>query len=398
MLLDMSGNFQYIKVERYGRRHFCLQQNLLVLGWILFFNKDTLRVNAQLNSSKKSVRFVIRWLRYNFGLFRMKIVTLILFAGYKYQLRNFNSSVVILPFYGQICVPVHKGYKIFDLRREAVIKVFDNDVKNSSISNEVERLKIVSHIDFAPSIRKSNVSEGWYEEDYFCGALAVAAKPLDSKALLKIFYDDVAEPLKELILFQPSKTRYATEYLMEIIKNMEISRLSNSESKRNEITEINGFLDLIVKYFQKKEDCPVFQVFTHGDFCPENMMNTKQGLKVFDWESAKYRSALFDFYSYFFHRSFTHKVPLNVVVSEVSEALPFLVSMLEKKVPDLSSSLLHLEKVYRRIYYVERICMLAERAMTDKNLNILQYLLRYLELFYNYEEMLVGRNVAVNYG
>ncbi len=38
----------------------------------------------------------------------------------------------------------------------------------------------------------------------------------------------------------------------------------------------------------------VYIVFTHGDMVPANILDTKNGIKIIDWESTSYRSVLFD--------------------------------------------------------------------------------------------------------
>ncbi len=134
-------------------------------------------------------------------------------------------------------------------------------------------------------------------------------------------------------------------------------------------------------------NCQVYIVFTHGDFCPANMLSTRKGIRIIDWEGSTYRSSLFDFYSYFFYRPVARKIPVNTIVSEINEALPFFISSLAKRAPDISNSLLSLEKTYRRLYYIERICMLVERETTDSNLDVMDYILRYIEVFNQYEEI-----------
>ena len=73
----------------------------------------------------------------------------------------------------------------------------------------------------------------------------------------------------------------------------------------------------------------------------------------------------------------------------------FLFQELDKKVPDVSHSLLSLEKIYRWLYYIELICMLVEREITDSNLDIMDYILRYIEAFNQYEEMILC-NIELN--
>jgi len=81
---------------------------------------------------------------------------------------------------------------------------------------------------------------------------------------------------------------------------LEQSRLAKQDLSSKDFTTIKSFIDMIVERLRVEGNCPVFLVFTHGDFCPANMLNTQQGIKVIDWEGAGTRSVLFDVYSYFF--------------------------------------------------------------------------------------------------
>ncbi len=86
---------------------------------------------------------------------------------------------------------------------------------------------------------------------------------------------------------------------------------------------------------------------------------------------------------------------MAALASELNEALPFFISNLEKNAPHISSSLIHHQNVYRWIYYIEQICKEVEREMTDKNLNILEDILGYIEAFSRYEEILALNDQGV---
>ena len=380
----MSNQYQYVKINN---RFFCLQQNPAALAWMLYIRKYTLYPIIIFSpGTKKLSSWLVRWLCYNYRLFKTNLIILIIFTRYKYQLRRIDS-VVKLPFYGQICVPVHKGYKIFDLRRGVVAKVFDHDVNTSTILSEIEGLEKVSKIDFAPSLKRWNIEERWYEEDYVSGTLDAPYKPLDSRTVLKRFCHDLVPHINSLILFQQPIAKNAVEYIHEIIEILEIGRLSRQESTAREFVKIKSFINSMIERLCIEGNYPVQLVFTHGDFIPANMLNTRHGIRIVDWEGAKYRSALFDFYSYFFYRPVGRNVPVDTVVSEINEALPFFISKLAEKAPDISNSLLNSEKVYRWLYYIEQVCRLVEREMSDTYLNILDYILRCIEAFNQYEEI-----------
>jgi len=387
MKIDTQRTFQYIKLEKQGRRHFCLQQNLLVLAWILFFKANALLPIVRADSEKISLRIAVNWLRKNFGLIRKKLIFLIDFASYKYQFRR-SDLVISLPFYGHLCAPVHQGHKIFDLRAGTVVKVFEHDVSRSTIAEEIEQLQNVSKIDFAPSIRRSSVEGKWYEEDYVSGALSSSYKPLDSTALLKQFYDGLAQQLQTLILFQEPKAQNVREYIRDTIEILEISRLSGQKATESEFHKIKIFIDSVIERLCVEENYPVQLVFTHGDFCPANMLMTSTGIRVIDWEGAALRSALFDFYSYFFYRPVCRKVPVKQIVFEITKALPVFISSLGKKAPLISHELLYFGERYRWLYYVEQICVELKRSMTYTQLNLIDYILRYIDAFNLYEKLM----------
>lgn len=383
-----SRTYQYVKISATDGRYYCLQQKLIVLGWGRYVERKKGHV-PPLNLNQKNLLhwFVNNWVRHNYNCFQNTFNFLRNIASYKFRSRRIEA-VVNLPVFGQSCMPVHKGHKIFDPLRGVVVKIFDLDVSTASISNEIERLKQISPLEFAPSIRRWNIAERWYEEDYIIGSSDDPKMPPDSSTLLKDFRHELVKHMNSLVLFQRAIDKDAVEYINGIIDTTEISRLSNQKITVKEFTQIKHFLDSMVERLSAEGVSRVFLVLTHGDFCPSNIRNTRYGKKLIDWESASYRSALFDFYSYFFFRPFIHNIPISRVVSEIHDAMPFVTSSLAKKAPEISNSLLHLEQTYRWLYYIERICMLVERSTTDRQLDIKDNIKRYIEIFNRYEEIL----------
>ncbi|MBI5099507.1 MAG: phosphotransferase [Nitrospirae bacterium] len=305
---------------------------------------------------------------------------------YKFHLQSLDS-LLELPCYGQICVLVNKGHKIFDLRRGVVIKVYRNDVDMTSITNEMERLQKGSLFDFGPSIRRKNIKERWYEEDYIDGVRDYSAKPRNSSDLLKKFHEEIVPCLERLILHQSPMTKNAIDYVDEISCIMASDNFMREGLNVQQVEKIMAFFDSITERLHSKGNLPVYLVLTHGDFCPANMLNTRHGLRVIDWESATYRSALFDFYSYFFYRAVHQKLPLDKLSSEIKAALPYFTDKLDSITPDISNSLKSFEKVYRWLYYIERVYMLLERERHDTKFNIMDVILRVIEVFNAYEEI-----------
>jgi len=402
MSVCQPGNFQYMQLENGTRRFLCLQQNIVVLIWILFFKKDTIsttKIRSELKTN--APKFLVDCFPSSdlVSFFKNNVVALIKFVAYKYQLRKPKSpkSIVGLPLYGQICVPVYKGYKIFDLRREVVIRLFDPDVSLHDISNEIEHMKIASRVSFAPSLRKWDLMKRWYEEDYVIGSVdSPRVSSMDSMAFLKSFFQDLAPHAINLIMLQSPLIKNAAQSVADLIQNIEDTRIGGQPLLNTDEAKIKDFLDRIVDSLQTKKDVPVFHVFTHGDFCPENILKTQQGMKLIDWECAKYRSALYDFYSYFFYRPCHKNLPIETLVFEINEALPFFISKISQELPELAGSISGYESLYRKIYYLERLGYLAEREMTDKKPGIRDLIFRNIEAFDSYEQLLTVKDMGIN--
>lgn len=388
---NQSKTFQFIKIENEGNRYFCVQQNFGVVAWILFCKHDIFRPIIRTHPTQFSLKSSVGWLRKQYGALRKNAGILLRFARCRYQLRD-AYSVRELPCYGQLCAPVYQGHKIFDLRREVVIKVFDSDVPGSVILGEIDQLQHISNIEFAPSIRKWNVEERWYEEEYLNGVLDSSYKPMDSEALLTKFHNEVVHQLQAVMLFQEPKVTNAVTYVTALINNTNVTRFSKQNSTSGEGRRVTSFIESMVAHLGCEGDCHIFRVFSHGDFVPANMLNTPHGMKMIDWEGAGYRSALFDFYSYFFYRSASRNIPVSTMIVEVQKALPLFIAEVAKTAQDVSRSIRGMEKVYRWTFYLEMLCRLIERERSDKNLNVLNSISRYLEAFNDYEEMLEGHS------
>ncbi len=382
----MSRQYKYIQLSNY---YVCLEQNTAVLAWLLYFRrKDLLSIfTPWIKSESPSLK--VNYLRYIYALFINNGKLLGLFLQYQFKLRAIDSYIE-LPTYGHLCKHVHKGYKVFNLISNTVIKIFDSDVHADHIADELNRLQSISHYEFSPTLVKSNVNERWYEEKYVSGSPHSSYRSHDSSTLLQSFRREIAPCLNKLISFNQPKSTDPIRYVDKVVKSIESALAKNNKGDLKDRDRIRYFSDSILKRLHNENKYHIYLVFSHGDFCPANILTTKSGLKLLDWESVSYRSALFDFYSYFFYRPVFIDVPVEQMFSELCEALPRFISELSLISSDIPDNLLARERTYRWIYYLERIGMLVDRHMTDKNLNIMDIILRYIEAFNYYDEKLGG--------
>lgn len=386
----MSRQYQYVKIND---RYYCLQQSPAMFAWTLYFKKDTFYdtfYSMFKHRKKKFKPLTVQWVRYNYQYSKNKLMILIYFIACQLKLVK-NDTVINLPVYGHLSVPVHKGYKIFDLRRGVVTKIFNRDINKATFLSEIEQLKRVSRIDFAPSLKRWNIDEKWYEEDYIEGSLDSVYQPVETNMLLNKFYQVVAPYIEKLINFQHSKILKVMDYINKTKECFEKNELLAQGIDISNADKISSFFNSIVDKLNAAKDQSVFLVFSHGDFCPANMLNSKNGIKIIDWESANYRTALFDFYSYFFYRPVVRNVDVDKILEEMNEAYTFLISRLSFNVPAIHHSIITLENVYRWLYYLERLYMMIKRNTTDTRLDIKGFILKYIEAFNSYEKILAGR-------
>ncbi len=385
----MSYKYRYIKISGEPKRYFCIQQSLFTLIWLLFLKKNTLAHAAFGSGVRKWSLSNLQcgiWNKYCFV--RLNLSKVKSFLLYKYHLRKMEMFIEF-PFYGQTCVLVNKGNKIFDFRRGIAIKIYRNNIDIASIRVELERLKIGNLFGFAPSIKRWNINERWYEEDYICGSLDYSRKPWDSSAMQIKFDQDIIPCLESLVLHRTPIQKILAEYLRELEDSLVGANLRREVLAVNKSEKILDFVKSMVKRVQSEGELPIFQVLTHGDFCPANILNTMHGVKILDWESAENRSVLFDFYSYFFFRAAHQGLPVHELALEIGQALPAFISRLFLKMPALCKNIRLFEKTYRHLYYIERVCMLVDRERTDTKLDIMKIMIGYIDVFNQYEEIML---------
>ncbi|MFH1932394.1 MAG: phosphotransferase [Pseudomonadota bacterium] len=298
------------------------------------------------------------------------------------RLRN-NTPVLELPVYGNVCLPVHRGYKVFNFHRKTVVRIFTPDVDQTTVEREIEGVQKASLLDFAPDIRRWNIKERWYEEEFVSGYPCCSTPKSASPMFLRIYYQHVAPRLEKMILLEAPLTTNLIEHVIHTTDILRDSKLSRPELDKTKVNLIRCFVTSMADQINGGKDYPIDLVFSHGDFSLVNILKTKDGIMVIDWEGVGRRNPLFDLYNYFFTELYYRRAEGNLV-PEINEAISSLQSHLAPKAPKLAMSLLSLAETYRRLYYVERVRMLLERKPTNKLLNVI---LRSIDVFNRYEEM-----------
>jgi len=153
----MKPQYRYVRIDRYGTkfRYFPLQQNPLSVAWLLYWYGEPLGFSRHglrraLSDSKRLFEIIVTLLYYR------------LFAPCP-------DDVIVLPVSGDLSLKVQRGYKVFDLHRKVVVKVFRSEFDLAKIQQEIAWIQRVEAYGLAPTLRRWNDEERWYEEEYVNG-------------------------------------------------------------------------------------------------------------------------------------------------------------------------------------------------------------------------------------
>ncbi|MBD2744102.1 hypothetical protein [Coleofasciculus sp. FACHB-1120] len=365
----MAQQYKYLKIQK--GLYLGLEQNFVFLVWLIYLKGKPLSYeNSFFNLKGKNLRETV--------IITMRFLYLQL-RFIKNQLVSPSKDLILeLPFPGNFCFEVNNGYKIFDLSKEIVIKKFKSKVDPAIVEREIERSRQIGLYDFAPSVQRWSLEEQWYEESYVNGC------PIRTSAanFFKSYYQYVAPCIESMIVLQGSETMNLLDYVDNLVEPV-TRYFSNYKRDAIKINIVNNFLNSIISELDTYRDFQVHLVMSHGDFKDIHVLEVKQGIKIIDWEFFANRSVLFDFYHYCLAPLFFGS-KLDNLAPEMNKAMLSLQSSLTGKAPDIADSLIPSAQVYRKLFYLERLCSLPEVRGVN-----LDTLLRWINVFNEYENMLL---------
>jgi hypothetical protein len=255
------------------------------------------------------------------------------------------------------------------------------EVNLSVVKNEIEAMQKTSLLDFTPKLHDWNIDERWYEEDFINGIPFYSNPRSETNISIKIFERSILPCLQEMILLQETKKIALHDYVENINKNITEQIRSISSIQKAKRNSINRFLENIFRALLVKNDFKIPLVFSHGDFSLINILNSKTGIKVIDWEGANFRNPLYDLFNYFFTELYYKRIP-NKILPEIINAIESLKSSVKADLPEIAASLETFSETYRKLYYLERLRML---LMRDESENGLKVIFNSMELFDSFE-------------
>jgi len=387
---NISFNKKGYSFIKFGKRneYYNANLNLAELIKFLFIDKRIFLQPFRVTCKKYSFRSLIEFTIFQIKIFKRSIFHLYRYLKYKLNIKAADELLCFETF-GEFCVIVNKGHKIFNFRHKVVRKIFQKKIKSEDIEKEIKKIKKSQNTKVAVKLIRSNLAEKWYEEELIMGRRDFSHYPRKKDELMKYFQANIIPALIRIMcsdqIVLNNLGSIFNLYYKELNKNLYTNKYLKYQAK----VETDKFLNSQIKFFKEKAASNIYFGFSHGDFCPANIINTSNGIKIIDWENAGIRSLLFDYYSYLFYRP-VHQIyeDFHLLKIEIDQTLNNFIKSLNINSIKIKKSIDRDQSIYRHIYYVERIIMLIERSKEDKKLNISHILVDFINAFIKYEEKL----------
>lgn len=351
----MQNNYKFFKISK--KTYLCLSQNPLVLVYLLYRKSKPIDIMPE----------TFRQLRKRVKTMLVSIVRLVASRG---------TATIKLPFAGQLCFQVKRGYKVFDLDRETVTKIFRDDVDKEIIKKEIDDGLKASEYGVRPTMIRWNVEKKWYQESYVNSPRLKSSNPA---AIISSYYDAIVPCLIKIMTSGDVQCVDLREYTEDISQRFK-NKLRKFRPSISETNTIKTFVQSTIEVLQNKKNCQIYLGVSHGDFGHNHVLKTPTGPKIIDWEFMDTRSILFDFYNCFFVQLYLNR-PIPNFSTEVHNALVFLRSRVNGKIDDAVFSMC---EIYRLVFYVERIYSVVEIPGLQ-----LSTMMKWISVFNNYEKNLL---------
>lgn len=301
-----------------------------------------------------------------------------------YHIRGAKTGKTIeLPIFGNIGLKVHRGYKLFDFKKKIVTKLFYNETPESERAKEIQAVKMGGRLDFAPRFESVNHQHGYYQESFIKGQPCMGRYAEQSKYSTHQIFNGALECIKKMVVLLPFKKINLASYVKEILSETQWASLSDSHDAKAKLDRIEHFMTSFADRILNEDIRNVELMFTHGDFSLVNILNTKNGIRVIDWEGADFRSPYYDLYNYFLTEIYYGRSNYKIT-NRIAGATEKLNAHLVEKMPELSESLRDRRiKIYRWLYYLERTRLLMEREPSQKVVEVIH---KSLDVFSTYEK------------
>ncbi len=301
-----------------------------------------------------------------------------------------SAQVLRLPVNGMWCRSVRGGFKVFDVGRQSVIKVYAPDTDKAVINREIELFSKVGNQAVAPALKNWDIEQGWYEEEFITGLSSYALIPIAPVGQVMGRYFEIIEPTLEKIILAGSP---ASVSVLPYIETLERSLdAANGRPGDQDVTKAHAFIHEAagrIRDLAGDRGTKIHLAFCHGDFHQFNMFWTGSALRLIDWEAAQRLSLLFDFYNFFLSQLYLDNVSPDWP-AQVAKALESMHCRLAAELPRMAENLCECAELYRLVYYIERThTFLGSFGLDSWKIN------KWIEAFGQFEERAGGRRFGV---
>lgn len=285
-----------------------------------------------------------------------------------------RTSDVVLPVKGTLCLRAQIGFLVLDFDRSLVFHVFSPKVDAATFAARQQMFSGAAAFSFAPKLRKVSASEQWLATDYIEGREWRHLVAANERQFIATLEDEVLPCLQELATSAEMAVVDAQVYvgqLAERIKEEIAARWPDARwlfrFVQKCVNRVAGTQNLILGK-------------SHGDFVHPNLIGSKVGLRVIDWNTIGSRSIVHDVHAFVFSQiywgpKFTNRTKLlSRSVESFSALLPSGASMCEG---------VGAMTAYRYCYYLERISMKLGRRNSAGSPSLLE---REISMFESFED------------
>jgi hypothetical protein len=302
-----------------------------------------------------------------------------------------KSQVLRLPVNGTWCRSVRGGFKVFDVGRKSVIKVYASDTDKAVIHKEIELFSKVGNHAVAPALRNWDIGQGWYEEEFITGLSSYALIPIaPAEQVMDRYFEFIEPTLEKMILAGSPASVSVLPYVETLERSLDAG---NGRPGDQDVKKAHAFIHEAagrIRDLAGDTGTKIHLAFCHGDFHQFNMFWTGSALRLIDWEAAQRLSMLFDFYNFFLSQLYLDNVSPDWP-AQVAKALESLRRRLAREFPQVAENLCECAELYRLVYYIERThTFLGSFGLDSWKIS------KWIEAFGQFEESAGGRRFGLN--
>lgn len=311
------------------------------------------------------------------GLVPFDVVKYLANSVKQYLLGRTASGDILMPLDGDVCRTVHGGHKIFDFRAMTVTKVFAMDVPENARQTEISGIREAGQLSFAPRFVDVGEDSEWVSESLVTGELGPRSVWASDGSFIENIARLMLPVFSEILQARPLESIRVDSLLERLDEQFEAVKY------RSRFPELVKFVDLVRDSLRSQDSmATVLMGFSHGDLGLVNIVNSDGRVVVIDWESVDSRTVMNDFFNTLFVELYYERAARGNFREKLHVLSGDLADHVEGRA-GLSASIRGNLKIYRRLYYLERLLLLLRRAPSDSSDRVIR---KSIELFETFEQ------------